>query len=80
MLRLKKEHIGQIVTKGNDKIILSEDMSQRQLLYINNMISTVFIEEYDEVLEKARRQAEDYASSESKRKTNKDVDDIKKLD
>ena len=45
MLRVKKEHLGKRISKGNDTITLTDELSQRELLFICNMVSDSFIED-----------------------------------
>ena len=44
MKRIKKQHIGKIVLKGSTKIVLSDNMTHKELTFIENMISSDFIE------------------------------------
>ena len=73
MLRLKKEHIGKVITKGNDRITLTEEMSQKQLLYVKNMISAEFVEDVSEEKHVAEKEVEAYVSAKQKTKRNKDA-------
>lgn len=45
MLRIKKEHLGKVILRGQSKFILSEDLTQQEILYVKNMISSEFVEE-----------------------------------
>ena len=44
-LKIKDKYIGNKVTKGFTEITLSNELSQRELLHIKNMISSEYIEE-----------------------------------
>jgi hypothetical protein len=45
MIRIKKEYIGRVIIKGSNKYELTEDMTQKQILFIKNMVSPHFIED-----------------------------------
>lgn len=75
MLKIKKEHIGKRIVRGNETIELTADLSQRQLLSIKNLISVDYVEEHIEEIEapkkesllsKAKRQVKDYIKSDDK--------------
>lgn len=68
MLRLKKEHAGKIIAKGNETLTLSDDMSQKQLLYVKNMISAGFVEDVSEEKHVAEKEVEAYVSAKPKKK------------
>lgn len=44
LLKLKKECVGKILIKGSTRIILREDMTQTELLYIEKFINKNFVE------------------------------------
>lgn len=81
MLKIKEEHVGKRIAKGNDVIILTRDLSQQKLLYVKNMISSEFIEEIcdkcdnyictcdkeEMTMEKAAENVEAYIKSSSKK-------------
>lgn len=71
-LRIKAEHLGKRIAKSNEVIELTVDLDQNKLLYIKNMISSDFIEEFDESMELANKQVKDYISANKRKK--KDVD------
>lgn len=48
MFRVKKEYLNRRIVKGNEEFILSDDLSQKKLIYIKRMISGHYIEEYEE--------------------------------
>lgn len=74
MLRIKKIHIGKNIIKGSTSFILNESLTQKEMLYIKNMISSDFIEEYDELAE-SRKEVEEYVKEPSKTKTKKEPRD-----
>jgi len=45
-LRVKKKHLGKRITNGNEEIILTKELTQKELLYIKNMIGSDYVEEY----------------------------------
>lgn len=76
MLKIKKEHLNKRIGKGSDVYVLSEDLTQKQLMFIKNMVSDAFVEEYDEAKEKAEKEVDAYVNHEPrKKKANKDVED-----
>lgn len=44
LLKLKKECVGKILLKGSSKTILTEDMTQTELLYLQKFINKNFVE------------------------------------
>jgi hypothetical protein len=66
MLRIKKIHIGKNIIKGSTSIILSENLTQKELLFIKNMVCSDFIEEYDELAE-SKKQVESYVKTKVKK-------------
>ena len=50
MERIKIEHLGKVIVKGNQRIELTEDLSQKQILFIKNIISKDFVEVVPEVV------------------------------
>jgi len=50
MERIKKQHLGKVIVKGNQRIELTEDLSQKQILFIKNIISKDFVEVVPEVV------------------------------
>lgn len=80
MLRIRKEHIGKRVGNGNTLYILTEDLTQKQLLYIKNMVADAFVEEFDEVKEKAEKEVIDYVDNSTKKKSKKDAKDSEEYD
>jgi hypothetical protein len=73
--RLKKGFEGTRLLRGSEIIVVSESMTQNQLWHIHK-IRPDFVEEYDEKLEQAKVQVEEYA----KPKKKKDVKDNEELD
>ncbi len=43
--RIKKEHLNKRIIKGVRDYVLSDDMSQQQILFIKNMVCPDFVEE-----------------------------------
>tara|TARA_R110000803_G_scaffold150192_1_gene215601 strand:+ start:3682 stop:3888 length:207 start_codon:yes stop_codon:yes gene_type:complete len=50
MERIKIEHLGKVIVKGNQRIELTEDLNQKQILFIKNIISKDFVEVVPEVV------------------------------
>jgi predicted metal-binding transcription factor (methanogenesis marker protein 9) len=69
--RIKKEHLGKRIVKGNETFILNENLSDNEILYVKNMLSSEFVEQYDVKQEKAKIEVDAYVD----KKKNKDVDD-----
>ncbi|MCP4761433.1 MAG: hypothetical protein GY870_06600 [archaeon] len=44
-MKIKDKYIGKFILKGNNRIELKEEMSERDLLFIKNNISPFFLEE-----------------------------------
>jgi hypothetical protein len=79
MLRIKKEHIGKRLVKGNEFIELTNNLTDKQILYVKNMISADYVEEVIEKntvevkepetsLEKAEREVKSYTKKSRKNK------------
>lgn len=47
MLRIKEQYKGKTILKGRDVIVLSDKLTQKELLWVNNMVSKEFIEVID---------------------------------
>jgi hypothetical protein len=45
MYRIKKEYIGKNIIKGSNNILLRDDMTDKEILYVKNIISPHFVEE-----------------------------------
>lgn len=71
-LRIKQEHIGKSISVGGTFMTLSAELSQREIMFVKNMVNSMFVEEYDEAIEKAKKEVEAYVTSKSwfKRKKN----------
>lgn len=48
MLKIKKEHLGKRITNGGREIILSDSLSQKELLHIQKIISSEYVEDFKE--------------------------------
>ena len=44
-MKIKDKYIGKFILKGNNRIELKEEMSEKDLLFIKNNISPFFLEE-----------------------------------
>ena len=71
-LRIKKEHLGKIIGRGNDTYILTSDLSQKQLMFIKNMVSSSFVED---VIEKPIEVLDEPIEVKPKKKKKKNVED-----
>ena len=49
MLRIKKKYLGKKIEKGVQTYTLSNQLTQKQLLHIKNMVSADYVEEFNEV-------------------------------
>jgi hypothetical protein len=67
MYRVKKEHLGKTILKGGDKVVLDGNLSQKQLESLNKVIPA-YIEEYDENMEKAQKEVDDFVSAKPKKR------------
>ena len=65
MLKIKDKYLGTIIAKGNTTIELNKDLTQKQLLWVKNMVNSEYVEE--QVIEKVVK---------SKRKTKKSEDNV----
>ncbi len=77
--RIKKEHVGKKISKGNSIYILNADMSQQEILFIKNMVCADFVEEIKRKKvskPKAEEQVENYLERKkgSRKNDNKDSD------
>jgi hypothetical protein len=54
MLKIKEKFLGRRIVKGNTIIILSNDLTQKELLWIKNVICESFIEE-KKVIKKSKK-------------------------
>ena len=45
MERIKKEYVGTTIKKGISTYVLREDMTQKEIAFIKNMVSPHFVEE-----------------------------------
>ena len=62
MLKIKDKYLGTIIAKGNTTIELNKDLTQKQLLWVKNMVNSQYVEEVKVV--------------KSKRKTKKSEDNV----
>lgn len=46
MLRVKKRFLNSVIIKGNNRIVLTNNLSQKELMHIKIMINSEVIEEY----------------------------------
>lgn len=79
MLRIKSTHIGKNIIKGSTSIILTDSLSQKEMLYVKNMICSDFIEEYDELAE-SKKQVESYVKTKTKKEPRDEFNDTKESD
>ncbi len=67
-LRIRKQHINKYVHKGSHTFKLDENLTQKQLLFIKNMISSDFIESIPEVKKTVKKNANDNKNKEESSK------------
>jgi len=48
MLKIEEKYIGTTLIQGNSRMVLNDELSQRELLYIKNRISDKYVTEFNE--------------------------------